>query len=922
MKPSRSVPPDAPHLEASPLDAPLGAANWILDQITAHPQAPVAAAVVGPGGTGKSLLLERAARQYARSGVDVTAISPGRSIELESLDGESLDLARPLLIDDAHGLPEATLTRLRTIAQAPDARVVVAYRPWPRPAGLRGLSAALSRTHSPTVLTHLDRSAIVDRISSRLRIQAPISLVELVQEQSGGLPWLTDLVTQALVDSGGFNPARPQEFRRPQRVNVSAGLAERLRHRIEELDPEVRRLLEAMAVGADLDADVLALLLDSDASELDETVEAALATGLLTESGQIIGFIANLVLRLAPTLRSRKLQRRYAEIQLERGGNMLTVGEQLLNTGASGTTVAAALEAAGEQALRERPELADKLFTAAVAAGAREQRLGVRRAHAAALAGDHTTALRLAEEVLADPSNPDRKRAVMVAAALLAPRGLPDRSAQLYSSVAESAVLAAPLLIGTGERARVQALLEAPVSTDTETSCLAEAGRRTALALIASIDTGHTEALAQLTSAITLLEPAGETLLLSDTPAALSAVVATQCGELEVAEAALSRAVVSRLGGRPAHARHLLLHGWISMLAGGLGAAHRALHKASTSLSQSLQPREELLAAALQAGLACREADSDARGADSLGAGSIGTGSIGTDAIHAAWQRGRRALIGYPVDLYSLQQIGELAIAAAAAGEADGVAPYLQQADVLLEKLGNPVLWAVPLHWHRLHAALAVADLALARHHAQRLAAVHVPSRYAAALSAAGDAWIHTIDQTVDSAVVVQVAHQLRTVGLSAEGARLAAHAAAAATDPKDATTLLGCARTLAGGTSGTRTSPVVLTDAPFESHSESAAKPMEHTSYMAGGTQTPESPSATGGVDVPKPDSVLSLRELEVGRLILAGFTHKQIGGKLFISAKTVEHHVARIRQRLAVSSRTELFGRLRSLVAEATDQ
>ena len=69
---------------------------------------------------------------------------------------------------------------------------------------------------------------------------------------------------------------------------------------------------------------------------------------------------------------------------------------------------------------------------------------------------------------------------------------------------------------------------------------------------------------------------------------------------------------------------------------------------------------------------------------------------------------------------------------------------------------------------------------------------------------------------------------------------------------------------------------------------------------------------AAAGGA----PDSVLSGRELEIGTLVLAGLTYKQIGEQLFISAKTVEHHVARIRGRLGVTSRNELFGRLRSLV------
>jgi DNA-binding CsgD family transcriptional regulator len=60
----------------------------------------------------------------------------------------------------------------------------------------------------------------------------------------------------------------------------------------------------------------------------------------------------------------------------------------------------------------------------------------------------------------------------------------------------------------------------------------------------------------------------------------------------------------------------------------------------------------------------------------------------------------------------------------------------------------------------------------------------------------------------------------------------------------------------------------------------------------------------------------MLSDREREVAELILTGLTYRQIGERLFISAKTVEHHVARMRQRLDVTSRDELFAQLRLFV------
>jgi DNA-binding CsgD family transcriptional regulator len=56
-----------------------------------------------------------------------------------------------------------------------------------------------------------------------------------------------------------------------------------------------------------------------------------------------------------------------------------------------------------------------------------------------------------------------------------------------------------------------------------------------------------------------------------------------------------------------------------------------------------------------------------------------------------------------------------------------------------------------------------------------------------------------------------------------------------------------------------------------------------------------------------------LSARECDIGRLLLVGHTHKEIGAQLYIAAKTVEHHVARMRQRLGCVNRAEFLAALR---------
>ena len=108
-------------------------------------------------------------------------------------------------------------------------------------------------------------------------------------------------------------------------------------------------------------------------------------------------------------------------------------------------------------------------------------------------------------------------------------------------------------------------------------------------------------------------------------------------------------------------------------------------------------------------------------------------------------------------------------------------------------------------------------------------------------------------------------------------------------------TSLLSCARSLRP--EGT----------PSESRPVETPVPVLATTAPAPARPAP-APSPRGGEHV-----VLSEREREVGALLVEGLTYKEIGARLFISAKTVEHHVARIRHRCGATSRGDLFYRLR---------
>ncbi|MGR7023897.1 response regulator [Geodermatophilus sp. URMC 62] len=63
-----------------------------------------------------------------------------------------------------------------------------------------------------------------------------------------------------------------------------------------------------------------------------------------------------------------------------------------------------------------------------------------------------------------------------------------------------------------------------------------------------------------------------------------------------------------------------------------------------------------------------------------------------------------------------------------------------------------------------------------------------------------------------------------------------------------------------------------------------------------------PEDPATDPGLDL------LSAREREVMQLLARGYTYREIGGRLFISVKTVESHASNVLRKLQLSNRNEL--------------
>ncbi|WP_237048132.1 helix-turn-helix transcriptional regulator [Lentzea guizhouensis] len=370
-----------------------------------------------------------------------------------------------------------------------------------------------------------------------------------------------------------------------------------------------------------------------------------------------------------------------------------------------------------------------------------------------------------------------------------------------------------------------------------------------------SVAGSDTAALSTLVRASSMLEPAGGAVLLPDSPASLAALVAIHCGEPNVAESVLDRAVETGTGGVLMSVRHKLLQAWLHMLRGNLAVARETL----MSVRGAFEPRDWIFAVALEVGVARRNSD--------------------LATLRRTWEQACEAVLRHPVDLFSLLPLGEFAAAAARLRDQDRLAPHLSQAVSLLEALGNPPLWSTQLHWSLLHAAIIDDDHTAAEEHAAVLASSSDHSRYCAIISTAAESWLDVVAGKVDADRVEEAARSLHAVGLWWDAARLAGQAAIRTSDRQAMVRLLDCARLLQGRPVSARR---VTEDAPVVV--EDAGK--------------------------------LSEREREVAQLVLEGMTYKQVGDRLFISAKTVEHHMARMRQRLGSTSRSDLLAQLRHIV------
>lgn len=823
------------------------AARQVVAALAADPAAPLKVLVSGGIGTGKSSAL---------AAVRATLRGTGRAV-LTRPPRPDEPATAAVVIDDAHLLDDTELGLVAELVADAGSTVVVAGEPLAYREPLRTLAIALERENPVVSLGRLGPAEVATVITGMSGTAPVPELVRTLMVATSGLPFLL----RAALDIPGWSESDAQAIARSARF----ALIERLR-RVDE--PLLDTLLVlSLSPGLGPDDVAAALRINQDAALA--LVDRARASGLIDPSHHpsFGRMVHDAIASLTGTARHHDTEISLLCSQLELSTLSPDLALRMAEHGLHDERLANALSDLAART-RGQPARAARLYRAAADAGATTPRAPL--ADALALTGDCATAGRLADELLTSPDAGERAAAVRIAASIALHDGSAAQAADLFrwlgpypdAIVAASGAVAA---VAAGDLAAARAALSADSAAGPPTST-ARAARNLAEGLLLSLDQPFPVAVARLGQSIAPEHQ--QSGVAPDTPAALVTLAALHGGDPVRARSVIGRAVRSGATDEIfVTYRHRLLLGWVHMQDGQLSAA--AADVAATD-RPDLHRRDALWAAALHTGIARRSGDSG--------------------AMQKHWYTAMEVLAEYAIDLFSLLPLGELWVAAARMRQVDQLEHPLTEAFALLESLGNPVLWSVPLRWAGVHAGiLANAPDAVAPHGQALTAASRSDSSFAKALATAGRTWLRVLANHVDIDEVTVAARSLSQFGLTWDATRLAGQAALQTPDGRVSQAMLQLARDLKQTVAVQEETPVT----------ESAAV-------------TPEARSAPA-----RPaSSRLSEREREVAELLLLGMPYRDIGAQLFISAKTVEHHVARIRRRLGAESRSEMLSMLRAML------
>lgn len=299
-----------------------------------------------------------------------------------------------------------------------------------------------------------------------------------------------------------------------------------------------------------------------------------------------------------------------------------------------------------------------------------------------------------------------------------------------------------------------------------------------------------------------------------------------------------------------------LRHRSIVLLAAWLAVRQGRLDDAAEALDEvgigEMTPRERWLRAAVSCALAVRDPE---------------PGEVATSAADA-----HAAAADIAFDHYDLELYGEIAAASERAG-IGAIDDVLRPFDDASERGDVPEHVAFDLERVRLAAAMSTDDIEIASRAARAVSSRPTAADLDAITSRMAALIADFPDGDVDVQSTLQMADELAAVHRLHEAARLCGLAAVHSADPKAARRLLKESRSLR---------------------------------LQRARVREERGPDRT----VIK----LSPQEVKVAQFVNDGLTYKAIAAELIISPKTVEHHVAHIRSKLAAGSRAELLAAIRA--------
>ncbi|ROZ99288.1 helix-turn-helix transcriptional regulator [Gordonia sp. OPL2] len=818
------------------------------------------ALVVGPPGTGRSAILRSVAELLRDNGVRVIVGVPADDLTPD-VDGSR----RPIVVaDDLHMWPVELLDTLVRRLDDGTAGVVGATENRDRDPAIAGLIARARRSGADLLRRPMSTGAVIDRAAAQGLSLDATTASHIRRRCSGASAVIDDVL--AIIASGdveagddgldvGSDVGDLAGPVRPVRdpISIAESVARDHRHRVfRTLDDDTLSVLALASSRAALDPVSVAATLEITADDAAIALDRARGSGFLGGADVFPAVAAESLCDVIGPERLHDLRRRAVQVRLRSGAP--TVDDALRAVGA-GIVDPVVVETLCAAARESEPARAATLLEAAEAAGGDAAWLRPARARLALDAGDLPGAARLVDDLIADITTPTDRAAdaLAVAAAVARATGRHTQAADLFRWLG-------PDLVAGHRVAAVDALLA--VGDRAGATTFGQPGRRAPTASRFAEDA----AIAAMLSAD--VEPAVEELIRAwssvGDPTRLrelgwtSFALAVQCGD-QIAAASL-RDLIWADTDDPDCA---LADAWSALHAGDLDAAAAAI----AAESPSTVPAARLRRLAIALGVAGRTGD--------------------MAGLATTWRQAVPLIVSVEIGLADVALLGELWLAAARIGDAARVARHVAAVDALLDRLDDRAVWRPLWTWYAVRAGLLAGDLTGARSRAGDLAAMSAQAgatRFVAALSEAAAVSV-AVGADVGGAGQPSVSTQritaavagLEAVGLRGDAGRLAADAALRADDTAVATSLLRTARSVGPD------------------------RPANVGRTVAGGLNN----------DV---DGPLTEREAEVARELLAGFTYREIGERLYISAKTVEHHVARIRRRLDAGSRSELLAAIRA--------